>query len=138
MQAWLDIMAAIIEQPNSMTAMFDFVTIGFALADVVPFSPMVKTFEAAVKAVPVMYQLGHRNGYAGELIVDVKPSMIQVVKCTPYPDDMTFGLLSGLARRFGLGPDTHNIITTERRRLDDERDTVFMVQWTTGQSLQTA
>lgn len=138
MQAWLDVMATIVRQHNSMTATFDFAAIGFALAEAVPFSPMVKSFEGAMRALPAVYQLVHRNGYAGEMIVEIQSNRIQLVKCTPYPDDMTFGLLSGLARRFGLAPDLLHISTTERRRIDDERDTVFEVRYMVEPMLQSA
>jgi hypothetical protein len=102
-QRWLDVLSDIAEQHAGMEAMFDFVSVGMKTAETVVYPPqfLALPFEEAMFLSNEGYQMNHRNGDAGEYIVEkIADRHLKVTARVPYPSDLTYGLLYGQARRF--------------------------------------
>jgi len=100
LQAVLDILSDLSEQGD---AMFNFVAIGMAAADLSPLTPQAKAMalEQFLLAYPTIYQQRHRDGDPGRVQAEkVADNHIVMRLETPYPDDIMYGLLYGFARRF--------------------------------------
>jgi len=129
MQNWLNVFKAIEEEHKGMNAMFDFISIGLALAHTMPLPPQIDNFQAAIMALPKGYELSHRNGYHGEFVVEAEENKIRVTKRTPYPDDLTFGLITGLVRRFAENPGMIQVQKISSKPENEDQETVFEIRW---------
>lgn len=102
-QTWLDVLSDIARQTATLDTMYDFVSIGMKLADVVPLPSeytKVPFNEALMASGGKGYQMNHRGNVGEQTVTQIGDKHIQVRIRTPYPDDMFYGVYYGLARRF--------------------------------------
>jgi hypothetical protein len=101
LQNWLDVLNDI---ARLQSANLDFVAIGTAMAQTV-------WLPVAVAKMPVesffldglnrIYQMQYRNGDAGGIRVkQVQPCGFRITVATPYPDELSYGVVYGFALRF--------------------------------------
>lgn len=128
MQNWLTVFRTIAEEHNG-NSMFDFVSIGIALAHTMPLPPQINTFQAAITALPQGYNMSHRNGYPGEFVIEHEDNLIRIIKRTPYPDELTYGLLWGLVRRYAPKPGDVRVVNLDPFREQWRDQAVFEVSW---------
>lgn len=64
--------------------------------------PPIDSFEEAIGAISMIFDLNHRNHNetVGIFMEPVGEGHLQVTNCTPYPDDLIYGYLFSLIRRF--------------------------------------
>jgi hypothetical protein len=131
---WLDVLNDVAEQRSGMDAVFDFVSVGMKTAETAVYPPpfLALPFEEAMFLSNEGYQMNHRNGDAGEYIVEKSADKhLKVTVRTPYPSDLTYGLLYGQARRF-LPPGTSFTVQYDADVLLPEQggsNTVIHIQW---------
>jgi hypothetical protein len=108
-QTWLDVLSDLAEERPGQV-MFDFVSVGMAVAAVIPlpeeYYASLPFEEALLASGGSGYKRNHR-GDAGEHSVEkVGEHHIKITIRTPYPDDLLYGVYYGLSRRF-LPPGHH-------------------------------
>jgi hypothetical protein len=100
LQSWLDVLNDLV---NAGGAMFDFVSVGLKIAETAVYPPEVEhmPFADFVMLIPQVYQLQHRNGDVGEERAEkLSNTHLRLIMNTPYPDDLAYGVVWGMARRF--------------------------------------
>jgi hypothetical protein len=134
-QTWLDVLSDLAEaRPNQ--AMSDFVSVGMAIAEVAPMSPVyddgMPFGDAMVASSGGGYLRGHRGGdVGGHSAKKIDDNHIIVTTRTPYPDDVVYGVLYGMARRY-LPDDASFTVKydTETLRRDHGGEvTIFHIAW---------
>ncbi len=131
LQQWLDVLSDISEQGG---AMFDFVSIGMKIIETAKFPPEFEAlaFEQAVMAIDDLYHANARGGDIGEYTVEqVGEKQIEVTCRIPFPDDVAYGQLYGMARRMlpkGSHPTVRYDEDIPRREKGGER-TIMHVTW---------
>ncbi len=79
----------------------NFVSIGMRIMEQAPFPPNMKSLDEALYSLGATYQMAHRNHTeAGWLTEMVGPNNFLITADNPYPDELCYGLLWGLVRRF--------------------------------------
>jgi hypothetical protein len=133
LQRWLDVLGDISEQSGG-GAMFDFVAVGLRIIETAKFPPAFAdlTFEQAVMAIDNLYQANMRGGDFGNYVVDKdNGNHFKVTARIPYPDDMGYGQLYGMARRF-LPEGTSFVVKYDDdipRREKGGESTIMHVMW---------
>jgi hypothetical protein len=131
LQNWLDVLN---ELDGDDGAMFDFVSIGLKIAETAIYPPEVEKMPFAdfVMMIPQVYLMQHRNGDAGEERAErLSDQHLRLIMRTPYPDDLAYGVVWGMARRF-LPEGTQFLIAyndTEPRRDLGGEYTVLDISW---------
>lgn len=131
LQKWLDVLNDMVTAEGSM---FDFVSVGMKIAETAVYPPEVENlpFAAFVMMIPQVYQMQHRNGNVGEERAEqLGEKHLQLIMRTPYPDDLAYGVVWGMARRF-LPAGTSFLIEydeTEPRRDHGGETTVLDISW---------
>lgn len=132
LQMLLDLLTDIHEEHQG-EAMFDFVSIGMKALEMTPFPPEVEalSFEQIIMAGEQVYASTHQ-GNAGYVRPNIRSEkhIVQQTQ-TPYPDDLMYGAVYGMAKRF-LPKGTRFTIkydeTTPRRDRGGEV-TTFDMTW---------
>lgn len=101
LQISLDVFKRIDEA--GLNASENLVALGLAYVETATFPSEINTVSTALSTLPLTYHLNIRNvpqdeGYE---ILDVSPTHIQVVDHNPFPHDVVYGFIWGIARRFG-------------------------------------
>ncbi len=125
-QFWLDILRDIAERKVNVSEYF--VAIGMKVIDTAAFPPMISSLENALQSLPVAYQLDHRNQSEKGWIVELAaPRKAIIVAENPYPDDVDYGVVWALVRRFR----PKGIQFTVRRITPDapDADPTYEVVW---------
>ncbi len=131
LQDWLNVLNDMLDAGG---AMFDFVSVGMKIADTAVYPPEVEglPFADFVMMIPQVYQMQHRHGDVGEEQArQLGDQHLQLYMRTPYPDDLAYGVVWGMARRF-LPPGTHFVIAYDEAepRCDQGGDhTILDIQW---------
>jgi hypothetical protein len=104
LQVWLDILNDL-PAKRAGQAMFDFVSVGMAIAEVAPMSPVygngMHFGDALVASSGGGYLRSHRGGdVGGHSAKKIDNNHVVVTTRTPYPDDLIYGVLYGMARRY--------------------------------------
>lgn len=76
----------------------NFVAIGMKVFDTMPLPPEIDSLGAFLTAMPSMLQMLSRNAVGVE--THVGESSAIVINKSPYPDDLVYGELWGVAKRF--------------------------------------
>ena len=130
LQDWLNVLSDITEREDESAAMGDFFTIGrgmvttLNLHEKISYYPLFET----IHTITYLYDELHR-GDVGEITAKrISHEVIQVVACTPYPDDLLYGLLSEVAGRYDERRYPVQFNTTDAPRRDEGGErTVFDV-----------
>ncbi len=99
LQNWLDVLSEIAQDSG---AMFNFVSVGTHIGDTAPLLAGNEniSFEEMMLQFNENYQRSHRGG-VGEIFTEqIAENHVKCTYTTPYPDDLDYGVLYGLARRF--------------------------------------
>jgi hypothetical protein len=134
MQTWLDVLTDIAAARTGMETMFDFVSIGMKLAEVVPLPAEYDKLpfnEALLATGAKGYQLNHRGNAGEQSVMLAGDKHIQVrIRC-PYPDDMFYGFYYGLARRFMPRGSNFTVSYEDSTRRHDQGGevTVLNITW---------
>jgi hypothetical protein len=102
LQLWLDVLSDMDEQSGG-GAMFDFVSIGMKIIETAQFPPEFSTLsmKQAIMTANDLYRANMRGGDFGEYIIDqLNDNHLRITTRIPYPDDVAYGQLYGMARRF--------------------------------------
>ena len=98
-QAWLDAMNEIIEE-GDFGAVLDIVHVGMEVGKNAVVPPQVDTFLKFLQIYGQAYQMNHRGDDPGSITTTVlSPTHAQVNIRTPYPENLTFGIIYGMAQR---------------------------------------
>ncbi len=131
LQNWIDVLNDLAHDGG---AMFDFVSIGLKIAETAVYPPEVDEMPFAdfVMMIPEVYRMQHRNGDIGEERAELLGDQhLRLIMRTPYPDDLAYGVVWGMARRF-LPKSTQFLIAYDdaepRRDLGGEY-TVLDISW---------
>lgn len=131
LQRWLDVLSDI-KNVKDFQSTLNLVDIGRTYAKTAYLADNINSLEDALIAINDTYQLNHRNGYAGEMVIIIMgPGHLQVVDHTPYPGNFTYGMIYGLAHRFrpeGVLPIVRHDDTQPCRERGDDSCT-FDVTW---------
>jgi hypothetical protein len=130
-QQYLDLYNSI-EEANE-AAMFDFVSIGMTIAqtawppemDELPFEEIVRGWGERFDAV----NRGADRGYIR--VEQVEERHWKIIKCLPDPDDLNYGVVYGVCKRF-LPPGTRFSVTYDpevARRDTGGEETIFHIRW---------
>lgn len=97
-QQWLNALREI--SLGEVNAMFDFIAIAKEIARNIPLPDGVDSVESVLLRESEVYKANNRNcpGYIESTLIE--PKHIQVNVCNPYPHDMMYGIIWGLATRF--------------------------------------
>ena len=106
LQKWLDVQRDISEEGGGS---FDLLAIGMAIPQSAIFPPEISTVEAVVQGWDFSYQMNHRGGDVGKYVVTKISNGFKIVDSTPYPTDISFGVMRGFVKRFRV--DNTNYIT---------------------------
>lgn len=133
LQRWLDVLSDLAENKG---AMFDFVSIGVKIAETAVYPPEVEVgqvpFADLVMQIPQIYQIQHRNGDVGvERAEKIDQQHVRLIMRTPYPDDLAYGVVWGMARRFLPNHAKFRIAydETELRRDQGGERTILDISW---------
>ncbi len=95
-QKWLDALQEIVEKYP-----FDLVNVGIKIATQMPLPSEIQTLNQFLPLVQQFREAYHRNGTVGTMLAKfVGPNQIDVTVTTPYPADLTFGVIYGYLKRF--------------------------------------
>lgn len=101
LQAWLDVLN---ELAKHKSATLDYVAIGTAMTQTVWLPAAMARLsmeEFFLTAISRIYQMQYRNGSAGSIEVQpIGTRRLRIRATTPYPDDLTYGVVYGFALRF--------------------------------------
>ncbi len=98
-QTLMNIYRAIQESRHNVTE--NFVSIGMKIMEQAPFPPNMKTLDEALMSLEPTYQAAHRYHTERGWISDkVSQCHYLITADDPYPDELCYGLLWGLVRRF--------------------------------------
>jgi hypothetical protein len=99
MQMSLDMFKAIEAQPNAMTNM---VSLGMKMTEHMPVPEQVDGMIEAMHVLNAMYDAGIQNFSESEKydITQISERHVQLVDNNPYPHDLIYGFIYGIARRF--------------------------------------
>ena len=126
-QLTLDIQKAIKERQGNSRSL---VSIGMKIIDTANFPPM-KSLEEALDAFASSYPLNFRHQSSHDLIIArrLTPRHIQVVNQSPHSDEMIYGYIYAMVKRFApLG--RHPVVQFEDlNKVDSDEDTIFNVTW---------
>lgn len=108
------------------------VAIGMKIIDDAIFPPM-NSLEEAVNAFASSYPMNFRNQSADDLIHAefVDDQTIRVVNGSPHSDDMIYGYIYGLVRRFREENKSFSVEYEDISKRDSDEDTVFIVHYGT-------
>jgi hypothetical protein len=85
----------------SRKAMLNLVRTGMKVPEKAVFPPGIDTIEKALLMLDDAYHLNHRGGEIGHYHARVvRPHHIDIIAETPFPCDLDYGIIVGLARRF--------------------------------------
>jgi hypothetical protein len=131
LQQFLDVLNDISQYPG---ALFDFVSIGMKIIEVVEVPPDFAKlpYEQVALQHNTIYQRQHRGTDPGEYRVErVGDNHLKVTARVPYPDDFVYGAIYGEARRF-LPKGTHVTVAYDKscaRRAQGGSETILHVTW---------
>jgi hypothetical protein len=137
-QTWLDTLRDIAEHGGGMDTMFDFVSIGMKLSEVVPLPPEydhLPFYEALMATGARGYQFNHRGDVGEQRVELVDDHRLRVTIRTPYPDDLFYGFYYGLVRRYmpaGIEFTVAYDDSTLRRDQGGEATVLYITWETTG------
>jgi hypothetical protein len=120
-QKLLDVVKDIQENPNSMQ---NFVAIGMKVFETMPLPPGVDSLQSFLGAIPAILQAISRNSVG--IQVEVGQNSARVINTSPYPDDLIYGELWGICRRF-LPNGKFSIMPLPQAANDPVK--VFEVKW---------
>lgn len=128
---FVDAMADWYNNPNTT---INLVSVGMAIIENAPMPSEVADMSPLeqLSLISMIHDQSHRNGDAGKYVmVQVSDNHVKITSNTPYPDDMIYGYIYGICRRF-LAPKGYRFML----RYDDvitQHDghdcTVFHVTW---------
>lgn len=94
----LNVLNDVAQQPDFTS---NFVAIGLKIAEVAMLPPTVNALSEILLAFDGVYQMNHRNGEIGRFVPEKISGTHYTIRCEDvYPDDLSYGILYGLARRF--------------------------------------
>jgi hypothetical protein len=98
-QQMLDIYRSIEAKDSNVSE--NYVSIGMKIMEQAPFPPELKTVEEALASLGPTYEAAHRNNTEAGWITEFKGEGHALITAdNPYPDDLCYGLLWALVRRF--------------------------------------
>lgn len=131
-QALMDILFELLNRPNSSLNM---VAIGMEIGKIVPTPPEMTNPQLGdvLMIWDNLYQFLHRGGDVGKIVCEkVSDTHFKTIHTDVYPDDFSYGILYGYARRF-LPPGTrftvHYDETVTPRDLGGDGPTIIHVEW---------
>ncbi len=126
-QLTLDVQKAIRDAPGGGNSL---VSIGMKIIETAKFPPM-ESLEAALQAFAVSYPMNFRNQAENDLIraERVSDNHIRVVNQSPHSDEMIYGYVYAMAKRFSP-EDKHPIVKFEdNSQIDGDGDMIINVSW---------
>lgn len=128
-QNWLNVLNDLAQQPDFTS---NLVAVGLKVAEKALIPPQVVTFDQLLTMFNMAYQMNHRNGEAGQIISEqVEERYFRVKLEDIYPDDMTYGILYGFAKRL-LPQGMQFTVKYEEGRLNRDRggdETIIHIRW---------
>ena len=96
-KSMLDAMNELAQQPDFTSSL---VAIGLKIAENLFIPPQIASFDQILEGLDVAYHSAHRNGDIGHVRGEkVEDGYYRVYLEDIYPDDMTYGIIYGLAKR---------------------------------------
>jgi hypothetical protein len=100
-QSWLDALRAISQLPG--VSSLELVSIGMKIPETADWPPNVTTLDEALFSIDVAYHLNHRGGEIGYYKAErIDDQTIRVTCHNPFPSDLDYGIVYGVARMFRL------------------------------------
>lgn len=97
-QAWLNALKEV--SVGDANAMFNFIAIAKEIARNIPLPEGIDSIEAVLQREGDVYKMNNR-GCSGYISAEaIGPKHMHVTVCNPYPHDMMYGIVWGLATRF--------------------------------------
>lgn len=131
MQVWMDVFNDI--HINDTEAMFDFVSIGLAIAEITDWSPEWEHWSLTdmFLNLDTIYREAHQGDAGGYTVEVHEPNYVCIIAHVPYPDDFVYGILYGFARRLTPAETTFTVRYDEEAPRHDHgsETTVFHVRW---------
>jgi hypothetical protein len=128
-QSVLDVLNDLAQQPDVMS---NFVAIGLKIAEKAFIPPQITQLDQILMGLNDVYQMNHRNGDVGYMETEkVGDTHYKLHLHDVYPDDFTYGILYGFARRF-LPQGTQFTVTYENPAIGRDRggsETIIHVEW---------
>jgi len=125
-QLLMDIYRSIEEDQENVSE--NFVSIGMKIMEQAPFPPELKTLEEALASLEPTYNMGHRNHTERGWVTEFVGERHAVITAeNPYPDDLCYGLLWALVRRFAPKGSTFEV--SARLLTNPDAPIVFDVSW---------
>jgi hypothetical protein len=128
-QNWLNVLNDLAQEPDFTS---NLVAIGLKLAEKVLIPPQVETFDQLLATFDMAYQMNHRNGEAGQIITEqIEERYFRIKLEDIYPDDMTYGIFYGFARRL-LPQGTQFSVKYDEGQLNRDRggdETILHIRW---------
>ncbi len=131
-QPLLDALNELSQRPNRM---FNFVAIGMEIGRIYPISPDLKNPDIGqvLMGWNDMYQSIHRNGDVGAIACEkVSDKHYRLIMTDIYPDDFSYGIISGYAKRFLPSGTAFNVFydpDTKSRDYGGDGPTVIHLIW---------
>lgn len=124
-QLTLDIQKKIKSNPNGSEHL---VSIGMKIVDTAIFIPM-ESLEEAIEAFAASYPLNFRNQADNDLVYaeTVDDNHIRVINSTPHSDDMIYGYIYALVRRFSPKRSIPFIEYDDITQRDSDDNTIFNI-----------
>ncbi|MEP7286550.1 MAG: hypothetical protein ABI947_12365 [Chloroflexota bacterium] len=128
-QLILDFQRAIVESRVNSTD--NLVAMGMKGIDSAKLPPEVKTIEQALNALSTMFHTIHRNIPPEETltVVESKPNFILLVENTALADDILYGYLWGIVKRYRPANASFSVTRVENPVADDYPGTAYEIVW---------
>lgn len=116
---------------SQIDAMYSLVAIGMKGIDSMPLDPNVQTLEQAVILGNTMMRRVCRNipEDEGAIIVENRPGYLLVIQNVPFPDDMIYGYLWALARRYKPANAMFSVEKVANPNPEQHPGTGFAITW---------
>lgn len=126
-QLTLDIQRSIKNQPGGSNML---VSIGMKIIDNAQFPPM-ESLQDAVEAFAASYPMNFKNQADDDVIQAefVGDNHIQVINGSPHSDEMIYGYIYSLIRRFAPQGTRPKVAFEDIHSIDSDADTVFNITW---------
>lgn len=133
LQKWLDALGDLAEVESRGQARFDFVAVGLKVAEttvlppefgLLPFSEIIRRWNDA-------YSLWHRGNAGTMYTEEVGENHLRIISCLPYPDDIGYGVMWGVARRFLPRTSRFSVYYEEGHQHHDQGGdtTIVHIKW---------
>jgi hypothetical protein len=106
--------------------------IGRSIPEHAKWPPQVNSIETGLGSINVAYHMNHRKGEIGNYTATkVNPKSMMVVCDNPYPDNIDFGLIEYVAKKFSKPGERVMVKIDESKPQRDKgaESTTYIVEW---------